>query len=137
MLIKLFDRFSAGVGRTGTIILYDICLRMIRREGKVDVLYELSKLREQRANMVNNIKQYELLHLMLLEYILDRNASIDCDENVYEEIRDVLDKNIDQQLTNIDDSMWIDNRVKALIHDTEEEIITYLGKDRFPNIIPG
>lgn len=46
--------FSAGVGRTGTIILCDICLRMAAREGGIDILKYLVEIRNQRANMVDN-----------------------------------------------------------------------------------
>lgn len=46
---------SAGVGRTGTIILCDICLRMAAKEKAIDVVYYLKKMREQRVNMVDNI----------------------------------------------------------------------------------
>jgi protein tyrosine phosphatase len=47
--------FSAGVGRTGTIILADACLRMAAAEGYVDVLGFQQQIREQRANMVDNL----------------------------------------------------------------------------------
>jgi protein tyrosine phosphatase len=46
--------FSAGVGRTGTIILADACLRMAAAERYVDVLAFQQLIREQRANMVDN-----------------------------------------------------------------------------------
>lgn len=51
------------MGRTGTIILIDICLRMAAREGAVDVLRYLHELREQRARMVDNIVCLKLLVL--------------------------------------------------------------------------
>lgn len=52
---KYFMLISAGVGRTGTIILCDICLRMAAKEKAIDVVYYLKKMREQRVNMVDNI----------------------------------------------------------------------------------
>ncbi|CAG2065286.1 unnamed protein product, partial [Timema podura] len=46
---------SAGVGRTGTIILADICLRMAAAEGAVDILGFQQSMREERPNMVDNL----------------------------------------------------------------------------------
>jgi protein tyrosine phosphatase len=46
--------FSAGVGRTGTIILIDVCLKMAKLEGFIDSLAVLARMRHQRANMVDN-----------------------------------------------------------------------------------
>jgi protein tyrosine phosphatase len=45
---------SAGVGRTGSIILADMCLRMAAQEKKVDPFGMLQKIRSQRANLVDN-----------------------------------------------------------------------------------
>lgn len=45
---------SAGVGRTGTIILIDACLRMAKIEGFIDALAILARMHSQRANMVDN-----------------------------------------------------------------------------------
>jgi protein tyrosine phosphatase len=45
---------SAGVGRTGTIILIDACLRMALDEGALDPFKLLEVMRNQRANLVDN-----------------------------------------------------------------------------------
>ncbi|XP_059471662.1 receptor-type tyrosine-protein phosphatase T-like [Neocloeon triangulifer] len=45
---------SAGVGRTGTVILIDACLRMARAEGFFNAFDMLGKIRAQRANLVDN-----------------------------------------------------------------------------------
>ena len=44
--------FSAGVGRTGTIIALDICLDQLKVEDRIDVRGVVSFLREQRTQMV-------------------------------------------------------------------------------------
>jgi len=46
---------SAGVGRTGTIILIDACLRMALDEGVLDPFKLLESMRNQRANLVDNV----------------------------------------------------------------------------------
>jgi len=44
--------FSAGVGRTGTLISVDILLQHISENKKVDIFGTVFKLRKQRVNMV-------------------------------------------------------------------------------------
>jgi protein tyrosine phosphatase len=48
------ERSSAGVGRTGTVILVHACCRMAEVENAVDPLALMSKMRSQRPNMVDN-----------------------------------------------------------------------------------
>jgi len=43
---------SAGVGRTGTLIVLDTELQRARKEGKVDPYACVNKLREHRSNIV-------------------------------------------------------------------------------------
>lgn len=43
---------SAGVGRTGTFIVIDAMIEMINAEQKVDVFGFVSKIREQRSQLV-------------------------------------------------------------------------------------
>ena len=53
-LYIIFPLFSAGVGRTGTLIAVDILLQHIseNKNKKVDIFGTVFKLREQRVNMV-------------------------------------------------------------------------------------
>ena len=44
--------FSAGVGRTGTIIALDMCLDQLQHEETVDVRGVVAFLREQRSQMI-------------------------------------------------------------------------------------
>ena len=43
---------SAGVGRTGTFITLDIALEQVNNEGKVDISGIVTRLRQQRTQMV-------------------------------------------------------------------------------------
>ena len=43
---------SAGVGRTGTLILLDIIMQQMKREASISVLHWLRNLRMQRMKMV-------------------------------------------------------------------------------------
>ncbi|XP_015839786.1 receptor-type tyrosine-protein phosphatase alpha isoform X7 [Tribolium castaneum] len=69
---------SAGVGRTGTIILCDICLRMAAEENSVDIFGTLYQLRDQRPNLVKNVEQFKLAHLVILDYLVGRRTGTPC-----------------------------------------------------------
>ncbi|KAF4518564.1 hypothetical protein B566_EDAN015375 [Ephemera danica] len=61
---------SAGVGRTGTVILSHACYQMAKIENRVDCLALVGKIRSQRANLVDRVEQYELVHRILIELLV-------------------------------------------------------------------
>ncbi|KAF2886877.1 hypothetical protein ILUMI_19296, partial [Ignelater luminosus] len=126
---------SAGVGRTGTIILCDLCLRMAAREEIVDVLKHQHNLREQRVNLVNNIDQYKLVHLVLLECLVPMRTSITCDEKAESTILQLLEsERLQQQMQYIDDTAWQDQAMRP-----STEVIAkpeWSTKNRFQDITP-
>ncbi|XP_065344141.1 receptor-type tyrosine-protein phosphatase alpha-like [Cloeon dipterum] len=69
---------SAGVGKTGTVILIDACLQMFRSHNRIDVMSIFTKMRFQRVNLVDNLAQFEFVHLVLLEIIANPRFEIDC-----------------------------------------------------------
>ncbi|KAJ8939464.1 hypothetical protein NQ314_011121 [Rhamnusium bicolor] len=81
---------SAGIGRTGTILLCDIVLRMAALEQKVDFLKIYHKLREQRPKMVDNPAQYILAHLVVYECLFGKDFSISLDVNFKNNVEDLL-----------------------------------------------
>ncbi|XP_039104337.1 tyrosine-protein phosphatase non-receptor type 11-like [Hyaena hyaena] len=63
---------SAGIGRTGTIIVIDILVDVIRRQGldcDIDVPKTIQLLRQQRSGMVQTEAQYKFVYLALQRYI--------------------------------------------------------------------
>ena len=46
---------SAGIGRTGTFIALDILLDQRDKEGAIDIFQCVTKLREQRTQMVQTV----------------------------------------------------------------------------------
>ncbi|UYV72522.1 hypothetical protein LAZ67_9003544 [Cordylochernes scorpioides] len=70
---------SAGIGRTGTFITLDLCIRALEAEGKVDVRTTVEHIRSQRALSIQMPDQYVFCHLALLEYALSRGLLHDVD----------------------------------------------------------
>uniref|UniRef100_A0A9L0SS93 Tyrosine-protein phosphatase non-receptor type n=1 Tax=Equus caballus TaxID=9796 RepID=A0A9L0SS93_HORSE len=63
---------SAGIGRTGTIIVIDILVDVIRRQGldcDIDVPTTIQLVRRQRSGMVQTEAQYKFVYLALQRYI--------------------------------------------------------------------
>nr|XP_037268244.1 tyrosine-protein phosphatase non-receptor type 9-like isoform X1 [Rhipicephalus microplus] len=63
---------SAGIGRTGTFITLDICIKQLEEEGRVDVRSTVERIRSQRAFSIQMPDQYVFCHLALLEFALLR-----------------------------------------------------------------
>ncbi|XP_057355552.1 tyrosine-protein phosphatase non-receptor type 11-like isoform X1 [Manis pentadactyla] len=63
---------SAGIGRTGTIIVIDILVGLLRRHGldcDIDVPRTIQLVRRQRSGMVQTEAQYKFVYLALQRYI--------------------------------------------------------------------
>ncbi|CAH1975948.1 unnamed protein product [Acanthoscelides obtectus] len=126
---------SAGVGRTGTIILSDICLRMAASEGAIDFLSHLEQLRNQRPNLVDNDEQYKLAHLVVMECIFGMRTSIPCDADMDKVIKELLESDgVERQMRYIDEVEWQD---RAMENNSEEMNTPVCDeKNRFPDIVP-
>ncbi|XP_025774076.1 receptor-type tyrosine-protein phosphatase epsilon [Puma concolor] len=68
---------SAGVGRTGTFIVIDAMMDMMHAEHKVDVFDFVSRIRNQRPQMVQTDMQYTFIYQALLEYYLYGDTELD------------------------------------------------------------
>ncbi|XP_062960308.1 tyrosine-protein phosphatase non-receptor type 11-like [Cynocephalus volans] len=63
---------SAGIGRTGTIIVIDILVGVVRRKGldcDIDIPKTIQLVRRQRSGMVQTEAQYKFVYLALQRYI--------------------------------------------------------------------
>ncbi|XP_059165119.1 tyrosine-protein phosphatase non-receptor type 9-like [Physella acuta] len=59
---------SAGIGRTGTFITVDICLRCLEHVGTVDVKETVRRIRSQRAFSIQMPDQYVFCHQAVIEH---------------------------------------------------------------------
>ncbi|KAI6227349.1 hypothetical protein M3Y99_01257000 [Aphelenchoides fujianensis] len=60
---------SAGVGRTGTIMACEICLRILLEGKELNVPEVVKEMRSQRAGSIQTEHQYIYLHRTLCEYV--------------------------------------------------------------------
>nr|CAB3265289.1 receptor-type tyrosine-protein phosphatase epsilon-like [Phallusia mammillata] len=58
---------SAGVGRTGTYIAMDTLFHELDDKGTVDVPRTVLRMRENRKDMIQNVKQYMYVYKLLME----------------------------------------------------------------------
>ncbi|KAF7230612.1 tyrosine-protein phosphatase non-receptor type 14 [Nothobranchius furzeri] len=60
---------SAGVGRTGVVILTELMISCLEHNEPVEVPTMLSKLRQQRMLMVQTISQYQFVYQVLIQFL--------------------------------------------------------------------
>uniref|UniRef100_A0A667YXQ7 Tyrosine-protein phosphatase non-receptor type n=1 Tax=Myripristis murdjan TaxID=586833 RepID=A0A667YXQ7_9TELE len=65
---------SAGVGRTGVVILTEVMIACLEHNEMLDVPTVLSMLRKQRMMMVQTISQYVFIYKVLIQYL--RNSRL-------------------------------------------------------------
>ncbi|PRD24160.1 UNVERIFIED_CONTAM: Ptprt [Trichonephila clavipes] len=67
---------SAGIGRTGAVILFENSFEMGIHEDHVDLLGHLCNMRKQRMNIVENYDQYVFVYHALVEALCVENTCI-------------------------------------------------------------
>uniref|UniRef100_A0A3B5LWR2 Uncharacterized protein n=1 Tax=Xiphophorus couchianus TaxID=32473 RepID=A0A3B5LWR2_9TELE len=61
---------SAGIGRTGTIIVIDILIDIINRlDCDIDIPKTIQMVRQQRSGMVQTEAQYKFIYMAVQQYI--------------------------------------------------------------------
>lgn len=109
---------------------------MAAGEGSIDFFANLEHLRNQRANLVDNIEQYKLVHLVVLECLFGMRTAIPCNEQMPEAVKIILDNNaVEKEMNYISNIMWQDNVMESVLE--KDNCPVYLQKNRFGNIQPG
>lgn len=60
---------SAGIGRTGTLVLLDVCVQVLKDKKRIpDLTFLLDRVRSQRLHAVQSDSQFLFIHVALIEY---------------------------------------------------------------------
>lgn len=73
---------SAGIGRTGTFIVIDNLVKMIKEQGldcEIDISKSIQNVRAQRSGMVQTEAQYEFIYKAIQHYISTETARLNSD----------------------------------------------------------
>ncbi|XP_053568466.1 tyrosine-protein phosphatase non-receptor type 14 [Bombina bombina] len=60
---------SAGVGRTGVVVLTELMIRCLEHDEKIEIPIMLKRLREQRMFMIQTIAQYKFVYQVLIQFL--------------------------------------------------------------------
>ncbi|XP_070563073.1 receptor-type tyrosine-protein phosphatase kappa-like isoform X2 [Ptychodera flava] len=129
---------SAGVGRTGTFIVIDSMMDMMKSEGQVDIYNFVKRIRSQRINMVQTLDQYVFIYEAVLEASLCGDTSITTSDY---RIRLYRMKQINSR-TNQNMIFQEFQNLSVVCPQPEPDdcddghLPENLDKNRFPNIIP-
>lgn len=126
---------NVGVGRTGTIILCDICLRMAAGEEVVDILKVFQKMRTQRPNMVDNVHQYKLAHFIILQCLVDIHSDM-IYSNIKHNLEQLINEGVENQMIALEHAQSQDQKRK-LYRKENEKVSIVAEKNRFHYILPG
>lgn len=125
---------SGGCGRTGTTILIDSMLEMIKHEDRVDVLAHLCSLRKARVDTVEEYQQYLFVHFVLMDVLSDEDGEKDPNHLIqFDQIRKLLESpdgrnELKKQFNNLNPVKTSEGKIGRLPHN--------MNKNRFPSLIP-
>ena len=105
---------SAGVGRTGAVIVIDAMLERIKHEKTLDVYGHVTCLRSQRNYMVQTEDQYVFIHDALVEAIQSGNTEVPA-RNLYAHLQRLSCIDAAKSCTGIE----LEFKVGTLVHYTQ------------------
>ena len=68
-----YSSFSAGVGRTGTFMAIDMALQQAEKEGIIDIIGIISKMRQKRMKMIQTVVSYSFFKNIMWSSLLYNN----------------------------------------------------------------
>uniref|UniRef100_A0A8C4GR22 protein-tyrosine-phosphatase n=1 Tax=Dicentrarchus labrax TaxID=13489 RepID=A0A8C4GR22_DICLA len=122
---------SAGIGRTGTIVVIDMIIETIDTIGldcDIDIPKHIQMVREQRSGMVQTEAQYKFIYLSVSEYIQTTKAK-DCAYMVSNRDRKSR-KKTNKHRTGISLLLWLKYR---LIQGKQERVSRKENRDMYVN----
>ncbi|XP_065167698.1 uncharacterized protein [Atheta coriaria] len=124
---------AGGYGNCANVIaLVDICLRQAERDGHLDIFHQLQLLHSQRSNIMDNVEDYLLVHLILVKYLTTPQYAYPCD--TFSSLLPGIDKaSLTEQIEMIEDSMWQENVLRPEVYVRH---YNQRDKNRDQDIIP-
>ncbi|RDD42619.1 Tyrosine-protein phosphatase non-receptor type 21 [Trichoplax sp. H2] len=81
---------SAGVGRTGVVMLADLMIAYIKNQWELNIPAVLAKMRKQRMYLVQTYQQYEFVYLSLIQYIKRYDTRKSLRKDTFDEDMDMM-----------------------------------------------
>ncbi|XP_046473232.1 receptor-type tyrosine-protein phosphatase epsilon-like [Neodiprion pinetum] len=104
---------SAGDGRTGMIILCDICLNQIICDTMIDVPGVIIQMRNNRANMVGSKQQYLLAHIIITESIVYLPTQVPCADVLTNKMKQLRER-LPYDFRRLNDTQWQIDALQSL-----------------------
>ncbi|CAH0551737.1 unnamed protein product [Brassicogethes aeneus] len=126
---------SAGVGRTGSLILCDYAIRMAKKEKRINFSEILYRIRTQRMHLVDCKEQFQFCIFAVFEYLHHQDFSVAVNDKVLFDSK--LNKHFNSKVTNkimnhINELKWMD----SIGSENEDVIMENECKNRVANIRP-
>jgi hypothetical protein len=118
--IKFCSNSSCSSGMHGNTfaLLCDICLRISKKDGVVDVLGNLQRLTEYNTNFVIDCDHYVLTHLIVLENLLTVDTSITCNSLDMSRTHLFTADETEIHLRHLKDTLWMDAVTRRVERDS-------------------
>jgi hypothetical protein len=112
------NTFSSGMHGNTFALLCDICLRISKKDGVVDVLGNLQRLTEYNTNFVIDCDHYVLTHLIVLENLLTVDTSINCNSLDMSRTHLFTADETEMHLRHLKDTLWMDEVTRRVERDS-------------------
>ncbi|XP_068893069.1 receptor-type tyrosine-protein phosphatase U-like isoform X1 [Tenebrio molitor] len=109
---------SSGMHGNTFALLCDICLRISKKDGVVDVLGNLQRLTEYNTNFVIDCDHYVLTHLIVLENLLTVDTSITCNSLDMSRTHLFTADETEIHLRHLKDTLWMDAVTRRVERDS-------------------